>query len=407
MSFGDSDRFEPPPSPPWVYTVSVPAVGEDEFNFAILPKRPGVFVFEDERGGTIAMASTANLRRMIRDRLAPPDTEDGPKRRIDYRNLVATIRALTVGSAFEADWAYLQHARQRTPNSAAVFAERNQPWFVHCDPETTHPRWVKTAHPGRPPTGRQGVYVGPFARKRSARQYIEMLEDAFDLCRYHHILVQAPHGNACAYKDMGKCPAPCDGSVSMSTYKSQIDDSIRFARSPVESWRAEIESHMHAASESHDFERAACCRRLLDATEPATRRDCAHAADLNDFAYLAVMPAEREHTARLFVIRGGWIEPFVDIQMDCTESGIEAALERAHRRVESISMTIHNAMLENIGIVCRHLLQPKRKPNEGSFLRLDKSLRVDEIRRAVRALQFRRPPDDKQSAVQEQFFTES
>ena len=30
--------------------------------------------------------------------------------------------------------------------------------------------------------------------KHAAQRLVETLEDLFDLCRYHHILVQAPHG---------------------------------------------------------------------------------------------------------------------------------------------------------------------------------------------------------------------
>ena len=36
-----------------------------------------------------------------------------------------------------------------------------------------------------------------------------------DLCRKHDILVQAPTGQACVYHEMGRCPAPCDGSMTL------------------------------------------------------------------------------------------------------------------------------------------------------------------------------------------------
>jgi len=52
---------------------------------------------------------------------------------------------------------------------------------------------------------------------------IEIAEDAFDLCRYYNVLVEAPGARACAYKEMGKCPAPCDGSISMEQYRGMVE----------------------------------------------------------------------------------------------------------------------------------------------------------------------------------------
>ena len=84
-------------------------------------------------------------------------------------------------------------------------------WFVHVDPDANFPRYVKTTDLA----ARTGVYLGPLEDKHAAARLIQLAEDAFDLCRYYNILVESPHAKACAYKEMGKCPAPCDGSISM------------------------------------------------------------------------------------------------------------------------------------------------------------------------------------------------
>lgn len=375
-----------PPSPPWHVTIEVSADPGATIDFAAIPRRPGVFVFENETGETLAIARTADLRRMIRDRLSLADDNAGPTRRIDYRRLVRRVRALTVGSAFEADWAYLQHARQRTPDNARLFVERFQPWFVHCNPQAAHPRWTKTVHPGRPPAGAAGVYAGPISSKHAAKRYIEMLEDAFDLCRYHHILVQTPHGNACAYKDMGKCPAPCDGTISMDAYKQQIHDSITFATTPIHNWRNHIQTQMNDASELMDFERAARCRRLLDATNFATRRDCVHAGDLNDFMFLAVMPSEKRNHARIFFIHGGWIAPLVDILFDIDDAGLDEVFQTMNHVVQNMPTAMDETMFENIAVISRHLFDHKRPRRQGTFLSWRDVTDHQPVRKALRAM---------------------
>src|SRR6185295_16204268 len=67
----------------------------------------------------------------------------------------------------------------------------------------------------------RGVFIGPIADKDTAGRLIERTIDAFDLCRYHHLLVQAPRATACAYKEMGRCPAPCDGSETMAGFRAR------------------------------------------------------------------------------------------------------------------------------------------------------------------------------------------
>ena len=77
-------------------------------------------------------------------------------------------------------------------------------WFVHVNPQTDFPRYIKTTSLALS----TGVRFGPIDDKHAAARLIELLEDGFDLCRFYSILVQAPAGLACAYKEMGKCPAP-------------------------------------------------------------------------------------------------------------------------------------------------------------------------------------------------------
>ena len=131
-------------------------------------------------------------------------------------------------------------------------------WFVHVNPQTNFPRYIKTID-----LSRAGVIAGPVADKHAAARLIALLEDAFDLCRYYQILVEAPHGRACAYKEMGKCPAPCDGSISMEQYHRMIQHSVDTLADPAPAVR-EQESRMRAAAADLHFESAAKIKAFAD-----------------------------------------------------------------------------------------------------------------------------------------------
>jgi excinuclease UvrABC nuclease subunit len=361
------------------------------------PAKPGVFALFDAHDRTITIFTTANLRRAIAARLEPPAKVAPLSKTVDYRELTHRIRACTVGSAFEADWAYLQLARKLLPQSYRAMLDRWQAWFIHCDPTQQHPQWVKTAHPNRMDAG---TSLGPFPDKHAAARYMDMLQDAFDLCRYHHILVQAPHAAACAYKEMGRCPAPCDGSISLDEYRARFGDSIAFGSTPIATWRADIEQKMNAASAALDFENAARLQRMLHATKPATRAELAHVNRLEEFRYIALAPAERKNWLRAFVISGGWIEPVLDLPIESSKESFEAFAQCLGERASQIQPCFSETCMENVGLVCWHLFGPRAAKPRLEFLRLDQ-LTGSALRSAANKL-IRRSRDDEQAQVADQ-----
>ena len=381
------------PCPPLTIRVDVPADLSADVDVSALPAKPGVFVIEESGGGALALATTANLRRMITSRLQVLDAKAGPTRRVNYRAVARTILAVPVGSSFEADWAYLQLARQRMPHTYRSLLDRWQVFFAQCDPEADFPEFVKTAHPD-PSSSSTTVYLGPIADKHAAGRFIDALVDAFDLCRYRHILVQAPHGAACAYKEMGRCPAPCDGSISMDQYRANIRQAIEFACTSADAWQMRMEASIQQASAALEFESAARLRNVLIRTAATRKPQFARVDDLRRFAFLAVMPSVRRRWARLFLILGGWIEPIADIAADSVDAVLLEVLETIANRAHQKACDFSREGIENIGMACAHLLRPRGDKTIGSFLRISDDLDFDSLRRAIRKLDKSKPEAD-------------
>ena len=125
--------------------------------------------------------------------------------------------------------------------------------------ETHFPRYVKTTDL----TIRTGELIGPIEDKHAANRLIELVESCFDLCRYYNILVESPNGKACAYKEMGKCPAPCDGSISIEQYRRMIEWSAKVLADPAEYIREQTRRMQSAAAELR-FETASKIKAYID-----------------------------------------------------------------------------------------------------------------------------------------------
>lgn len=189
---------------------------------AAVPAKWAVYLLQDGEGRPFQLLSVKNLRASLGNRLCEQPTDE-KVRTIPYRQVVRRVAWQRVDSAAEAEWVYAQRCRELFPDAYRKLMAAWQLWYVSVEPEARFPRYAVT---DRVEMRLAKSTFGPIATKAAAQKLVELVEDTFDLCRYHHILVQAPNGQACAYKQMHKCPAPCDGSISMGMYHLQIDQSV-------------------------------------------------------------------------------------------------------------------------------------------------------------------------------------
>ena len=358
-----------------------------------VPARWVVYLLCDAEARPVQLLCVKNLRASLKRRLGGEDTV-GPTRRVNYRELVRSIHWRRVDSAFESDWIYFEAARVVFPQSYRGMVGFRPAWFLHVDPDAPFPRWVKTIDLSE----RAGVYVGPVEDKQSAQKLIQLVEDCFDLCRYHNILVEAPFGKACAYKEMGKCPAPCDGSIEMDQYRHLIDWSAKVVVDPADFVR-EHERRMQQAASEQNFEAAGRIKQYVEQLSHFARGPFRHARRLNDFIYISLQRGPRNATAKLYLITPGLIEEVVGLVCEPLRTGdiMRQVLERAeHRTNEPVDVI----GAERIGVVTHHLFAAKKA--QGVFLPLD---RLDEksILRAFRDVQKQKVVDvsDDEGIVKE------
>ncbi|MEQ8770809.1 MAG: UvrB/UvrC motif-containing protein [Phycisphaerales bacterium] len=334
----------------------------DGFDPSALPARAGVVAFESASGGAVQVASTGDVRAFVDARLGET-AETGS--RADLRPVTARVVGRTVGSALEGDLVCLELARERLPNTYRALADRWRAWFVQLDPDADAPTWRKTDLFELVGTEPAGTLLGPIADKDSAGRFGEMLDDAFELCRFPRELAKAPCGQACAYKEMGRCPAACDGSESMDAYRARVRRAIAFAAGHRDAEIELVEAEMRRAAEAQDFERATVLKDRLDALAAKPGKAWSHIGDMAGLGVLAVLPAERFGRARLVVLTRLGVTWIADV--------LSHDAKRAWEETEEIVRGLHDAALgegrrrldaawaERIGLVSRHWHKPAKK----------------------------------------------
>jgi excinuclease UvrABC nuclease subunit len=314
-----------------------------------VPARWAVILLADESGQPLQLLGVKNPRQALRHRWEEPES---PTRKVKWRELVRQVWWQPVDSPFEADWVFLEAARRFFPQTYQDLVGWAETWFVHVDPDATFPRYAKTTKLASGP----GTLIGPLPDKSAAGRLIELLEDAFDLCRYHHILVQYPDGRACAYKEMGKCPAPCDGSISIDQYRRLVEMSVA-ALSDLHALIQVQIRRMEAAAAELQFETATRIKAYIEQLRHFYKGALQYARPIAEFAFITVQPGPRAGQAKVFLILPGHIEPIACLLGEPAE-GILDLVENP--RVEE-------AVAERVGVVARHLFAAKQ---EGVFIPL-------------------------------------
>jgi excinuclease UvrABC nuclease subunit len=334
----------------------------NELTLAV-PARWAVILLADQQNRPVQLLYAKDARACVRRRLQSPEQSAAGKR-VNYREIVRQIRWQRVDSGLEADLIYLQAARHWFPKTYQGMVGFRPAWFIHVDPEAEFPRYVKTIDLYPKP----GVFFGPVADKHAAGSLIELVEDLFDLCRYFNILVQSPHGKACPYKEMGKCPAPCDGSISMDQYRWLIRHSVATLTDPKEAVRQETRRMKQAAGDLR-FELAARIKAYVEQLERLSKGSYRHLRPLSDLVLVSLQRGPDAGTAKVFLIRPSGVEQVVSLISRPLHTGelLRAILESADGQASPSSGTDTQAA-EQLGVLSQHLFSGKNSP--GAFISL-------------------------------------
>src|SRR4051812_39307167 len=350
----------------------------------LAPAKWAVYLLADEQDQPVQLLSVKNLRASLRRRLSGMETI-GLSKRVNYREIVRRVYWRRVESGFEADWIYLEAARRLFPQTYQGMVGFKPAWFIQVDATNNFPRYIKTIAP----LGKRGMVIGPLEDKHAAARLIQLVEDSFDLCRYYNILVESPNAKACAYKEMDKCPAPCDGTVSMEHYRSGVENSSRVLVRPAE-FIAEQDARMQKLAGELQFEAAGKVKAKLEQVKQFGKAAFRYAQPIEEFRFVSLQHGPKEGTAKVFLITPSAIEEMCGLIDE--PGGISDVLREILQRAEALrSEELSEASIERIGMVAHHLFSAKHP--KGVFIRMHE-LEEKAVAKAWRELARQKAPQE-------------
>jgi excinuclease UvrABC nuclease subunit len=270
-------------------------------DLAALPSCPAVYLFLAESQQPVQLATTQHLRRLAKARLVGPGESLGG--RADLAEIVRAVRWREVHSAFEGRWWYYRLARQMYHREYRTLVSFGPAYFLHVDWDQPIPEIQVSERIWQEP----GRHVGPWLTRATCQKALDGLWDLFDLCRYPEQVRRAPNGQRCAYAQMGRCDAPCDGSVPLAPYIERCRAAWRFAGGGVQDWIDTAKRRMKLAAEQQRFEAAGQIKGQLTFAWHWQEKWSTLVRSANDLNYLLAVPVTRRRAWKLFLFRQGWL----------------------------------------------------------------------------------------------------
>jgi excinuclease ABC subunit C len=227
---------------------------------AILPARPGIYIFKDAPNNIIYVGKAANLRNRVRSyfQQSPglPEKTRQMVERIDKIEFVVTeteIAALILEC---------QQIKKYRPHYNVMLKDDKSFPYIKID--------IKNEWPTISITRRRyndgARYIGRVPSAWSARQTYDFIKKNFPLRSCSKVLT-GQETRPCLKYHIRRCPAPCIGAISRAEYGELVRKIIAMLEGQEEDVHRELKKKMLEASRSQDYEKAAQLRNQIQAID--------------------------------------------------------------------------------------------------------------------------------------------
>lgn len=238
---------------------------------ALLPNSPGVYKMYDAKGVVIYVGKAISLKNRVRQYFQSQSAKEPKVRAMvahiaDFETILTTneTEALTLESNL---------IKRYQPRYNILLKDDKHFPYVRVDIKQDYPRFEIV----RRVKNDGARYLGPYLSGIALRDALNVVREHFPVrhCKKDISKAIARHERPCLMYHIGKCSAPCTGTVSREEYHALIDKVSAFLDGKTQSVIQELADDMQQASDDMDFERAARIRDSIAAIRALSEKQTA------------------------------------------------------------------------------------------------------------------------------------
>lgn len=274
---------------------------------ASLPRTPGVYIMQNERGEVIYVGKSRSLR----DRVSQYFHGSHDEKTTQMAASVHDFRFITCDTEMEALALENSLIKQYTPKYNIRLKDSKSYPYIRIGIKSKYPRITMTRK--RLPDG--ALYFGPYSSASTVFATIAQLERTLKIptCK-KRFPEDIGRDRPCVYYQIGRCMGVCTGGITPEEYGKAVEQAADILRGGTQDVIRSLTEQMTRASDELEFEEAARCRDTIDALRKLGERQKA-VGDPNtecDVIGLNLTKYEGEEVkfrdcATVFYIRSGYI----------------------------------------------------------------------------------------------------
>jgi excinuclease ABC subunit C len=268
---------------------------------ALLPEKPGVYLFKDAGGTVVYVGKARSLRSRVRSYFLESRWADAKTGSLARE--IAELETIVVDNEREA--LALEHnlIKQYQPKFNVVLRDDKTYPYIKLTMAEKYPRVYFT----RKVKKDGALYFGPYFPSSLARRILHFIHKRF-LVPSCFVDLTKTHPRPCLQFYIKRCLGPCAaGLTTDERYAEAVRDVRMFLDGRRHDLIKSIEERMMAASEKEQFEEAASYRDLLRTLEDIEERQRIASAQGDDTDVLAYYAEPPLVAANVFHLRGGRI----------------------------------------------------------------------------------------------------
>ncbi|MCX7696067.1 MAG: excinuclease ABC subunit UvrC [Bacteroidales bacterium] len=218
----------------------------------LLPLKPGVYQFFDEKGNLLYIGKAQNLRKRVASYFQKEPSSIKLKLLVSKIN---RIEFIVVSSSIDALILENNLIKKHQPKYNVLLRDdKTYPWIIITDEE--YPRIIKT----RDKTYRNAEYFGPYPSGRMMHSILNVFERLFYFrtcqLKLNEKDIQKGKFKPCISFQLKRCLAPCIGLQSHEDYLHMVQQAKKILRGNIKPVLQEIEQQMKSFAERWEFEKA-------------------------------------------------------------------------------------------------------------------------------------------------------
>lgn len=264
----------------------------------LVPTKPGVYLFHNDKDEIIYIGKAKNLRNRVRSYFQKNKYQTPKNQALIAR--IADLEWIVVANEVEALLTEANLIKQHTPKYNIDLKDDKSFPYIRVTNEP-YPQVYLT----RKIVKDGSKYFGPYTNVGILRQSLNALRRAFPIrtCTYYldEKIVKEKKVKLCLDYHINKCEGPCEGIVSQEEYNGMIKRVIAFLHGNTSVTENYITKQMDIASKEKRYEDAALARDQLTAVKDFKARQRKITANFTDRDVFAL--AREENLGIMVIIR--------------------------------------------------------------------------------------------------------